>query len=143
MPDSTSTLDLTPAGDAVAGSAGTRAAGVMARAAASDATSAAGVAHSPIPRGANVDRTATVAVGLADTVIKATSGRLRRVFVTAAGSGGRAVFYDNASTHSGVVIGAVPADAAKGEIYTFNVPAALGIVCRNAATGPAITVSYD
>ncbi len=86
--------------------------------------------------------TATVAAGSGNTVLKASSGRLCRVLVTAAGTGtGNVLFYDNATTNNGTVIGILPANAAIGTVYVFEMPAANGIVVANISNGPALTVS--
>jgi len=87
--------------------------------------------------------TGTVASGAGNTVVKASAGRLCRVLVTTAGSGtGNVLFYDNASTNSGTVIGMVPATIAIGTFYTFDMPAVNGITVQNVASGPVLTVSY-
>lgn len=87
--------------------------------------------------------TGTVASAAANTVIKASPGRLCRVLVTTAGSGtGNVLIYDNATTNSGTVIGMVPATIAIGTFYTFDMPAAAGITVQNVASGPVLTVSY-
>lgn len=93
---------------------------------------------------AQYDRTSTVATGAANTVVKAGSGRLLRVLVTTAGTGtGNVLFYDNASTNSGTIIGEIPATIAVGTFYLFSMPAALGIVCVNVLSGPALTVNFE
>jgi hypothetical protein len=94
--------------------------------------------------------TATVSVpsGAANTVIKGTPGRLIRVVITTAGTTTDATLYDNATTNSGVVLGVIPgtttdATAVKGKVYTFELPAAAGIVAANTASGPVFTVGYS
>ena len=90
------------------------------------------------------DQTASIPTGAGNTVIKPRSGQLRRVLVTTAGTGtGNVQFFDNATTNSGTVIGMVPATIAIGNYYTFDMPAALGIVCQNVLNGPVMTVSFD
>ena len=90
------------------------------------------------------DQTLSIASAAANTVVKPRSGRLRRVLVTTAGTGtGQVLFYDNATTNSGVLIGGLPATVAVGVYYTFDMPAALGIVCQNVSSGPVLTVSFD
>lgn len=90
------------------------------------------------------DRTVSVASGAANTVIKASPGRVRNVLVTTAGTGsGNVLFYDNATTNSGTVIAELPATIAVGTFYSFCMPAGLGIVCQNVSSGPVLTVSYD
>lgn len=90
------------------------------------------------PGGSN---TAAVPAGVGTLVIKQTSGRICRVLVTATGTG-VCTFYDNPSAASGTVIGVVPASATVGTVYQFDMPAANGIFASNAASGPALTVSY-
>jgi hypothetical protein len=93
---------------------------------------------------AEYDRTSTVASAAANTVIKAGPGRLLRVLVTTAGTGtGNVLFYDNATTNSGTVIGMIPATIAIGTAYLFSMPAALGITCQNVASGPVLTVNFE
>jgi hypothetical protein len=88
--------------------------------------------------------TASVPTGAANTVVTAGPGWLRRALVTTAGSGaGDVLVYDNATTNSGIVIGIIPATVAIGTQFTFEMPAANGIVVVNVASGPVLTVSYD
>jgi len=92
-----------------------------------------------------VDSTNTVAVaaGVAtDTVVKASAGRLAKVLVTATGTAALLIF-DNASGHTGTVIGALPASPAVGSIYDFNMSAANGITLQGAAANPAVTISFS
>jgi hypothetical protein len=64
------------------------------------------------------------------------------VLVTTAGTGtGNVLFYDNATTNSGTVVGVVPATIAIGTYYTFDMPVANGVVVQNVANGPVLTVS--
>lgn len=87
--------------------------------------------------------TASIASAAANTVVKASAGRLCRALVTTAGSGtGNVLIYDNATTDSGTVIGIIPATIAIGTYYTFDLPAANGITVKNVASGPVLTVSY-
>ena len=76
--------------------------------------------------------------------VKASAGRLVRLLVTTAGSTGAFTCYDNASSASGTVIGAISATngASVGYTVELNMPAANGIFCVSAASGPAVTVSY-
>jgi len=87
--------------------------------------------------------TAAVAagVGTAAVVVKASAGRLCRVLVTTVGTAAMS-FYDNASAASGTVIGAIPASAAVGTLYSWDMPAANGIVAGQVNNSPAVTVSY-
>jgi hypothetical protein len=86
--------------------------------------------------------TAVVASGVGTTVIKATAGRLCRVVVTNTPATNPLTFYDNASTGTGTVIGIVPGSATQGQVFDFNMPAALGITAIGAATSAAVTVSF-
>lgn len=88
--------------------------------------------------------TATVtATSAANTVVKASPGRLCRAVVTTAGAGaGSVLIYDNATTNSGTIIGAIPATVAAGTTYEFEMPAAAGVTVRGVASGPVFTVSY-
>src|SRR5690349_6380632 len=87
--------------------------------------------------------TVSVPSGAANTIIKAAPGRLCRIVVTTTGAGaGNVQFFDNASTNSGTVIGAVPANATAGQFFDFQMPAANGIVAQNVASGPVLTVSF-
>lgn len=85
--------------------------------------------------------TSSVPANAANVVVKATAGRLCRVLVTTTGVTAMQIF-DNASTNSGTIIGALPASAAIGGVYDFEMPAALGITIAGSATNPAVTVSW-
>ena len=88
--------------------------------------------------------TSSVPTGAANTVVKARSSVLRRVLVTAAGTGtGNVLIYDNATTNAGLVIGIIPATIAIGTYYIFDMPAQAGITVQNVALGPVLTVSCD
>lgn len=77
----------------------------------------------------------------ADTVIKATPGRLCRVIVTTTAANPMQIF-DNASAGSGALIGALPASPAIGTVYDFQTPAAAGITVKGSATNPAVIVTF-
>ena len=79
----------------------------------------------------------------ADTVITTGSGYLGRVVVTAANGAAAINIYDNATTHSGTIIGAVAASAAVGTVYVFGMPFFNGITVGGASTNGAITISYS
>ncbi len=106
--------------------------------------SPAGVSRTnPMPTEQGGGTVTSIASAAANTVVKASAGRLCRVLVTTAGSGtGNVLFYDNATTNSGQVIGIVPATIAIGTYYTFDMPAGLGIVVQNVASGPVLAVSW-
>ncbi len=87
-------------------------------------------------------QTVAIASGTAaDTVIKAAPGRLCRVLVTAQNTNPMLIF-DNASGHTGTIIGAVPANAAVGSLYDFGLPAANGITVQGNAANPGVTISF-
>lgn len=85
--------------------------------------------------------TTAVAVSASNTVVKGTPGRLCNILVTTTGVTALQVF-DNATTNSGTIIGQLPASAAVGSIYSFNMPAAAGITVAGSATNPAVTISW-
>lgn len=87
---------------------------------------------------------ATVAIAAAttaNTVIKASAGRLCRVLVTVAGTVDLKI-YDNATTASGTVIGYIPTAAALGASYDIQMPAVNGITVGGNASNAGITVSF-
>lgn len=77
-------------------------------------------------------------------VIKGSAGILGSVIVTKVGTGtGSVVFYDNASTNTGTIIGTTTTSALPlGTVYTFNMPAANGITLAQITSGPEMTISY-
>jgi hypothetical protein len=87
---------------------------------------------------------ATVAIAAsktANTVVKASAGRLCRVLVTVVGTVDLKI-YDNATTTSGTVIGYIPAAAVLGASYDIQMPAATGITVGGNASNAGITVSF-
>ncbi len=90
------------------------------------------------------DGTNTTAIAAAvatDTVIKNSAGRLAKILVTATGAG-NTLIYDNASGHTGTVIGVIKSTASVGDVIDLKMPAANGItVAGNAANG-GFTVSW-
>lgn len=83
-----------------------------------------------------------IAAGAAGpTVIKAGAGRLVSVLVTTLGAGVM-IFYDNATTTSGTIIGVIPASAPVGTPVVFNFPAVNGITALGGVTMPAVSVAY-
>ncbi len=87
--------------------------------------------------------TATVAATTSsDTVIKVGPGRLSKVLVTTLGTAA-CVIWDNASGHTGTIIGYIAASAAAGTLVDFNMPCTNGIVVQGNANLPAITVSFE
>jgi hypothetical protein len=88
-------------------------------------------------------QTTPIAAGTAaNTVISATpGGRICSILVTATGTNPLQVF-DNASTNAGTIIAALPASPAIG-LYTFGMPAALGITVAGNAANPAVTIGWE
>jgi hypothetical protein len=85
--------------------------------------------------------TAFAAGTSANTVIKATAGRLCNIVVTTLGTAALSI-YDNASTNSGTILMQIPASAAAGTIYQLNMPAANGITVAGVANSPGLTISW-
>ena len=86
--------------------------------------------------------TVSIAAGTAtDTVVKATPGRLCKVLVTTTGTNPMAI-WDNASGHTGTIIGAFAASPAVGTVVPFDMPAANGITVQGNAANPAVTISF-
>jgi len=86
--------------------------------------------------------TAVPAGSSADVVIKASAGRLGKLLVTTAAAAA-IVIYDNASGHTGTVIGYVAASAVAGTVVDFDMPAVNGITFAGIASSPAFTVSWE
>jgi len=97
----------------------------------------------PLPIQDAVGTTAAIAAGstTAAQVIKANPGNLLRVVVTANASAAMSI-YDHASAASGTVIGVIKSTAVAGDVYVFNMPAALGITAGKVNGSPACTVSF-
>lgn len=89
--------------------------------------------NAPVPAGA----------GAASVVIKPGPGYLSGCVVTAAGSTAALYFYDNPTTGSGQLIGAVPSGAGLGTYWPFSMPALNGITALQASVSPAVTVAFD
>jgi hypothetical protein len=86
--------------------------------------------------------TVAIAAGTsADTVVKATAGRLCKVLVTTTGTNPMAI-WDNASGHTGTIIGAFAASPTVGTVIPFDMPAANGITVQGNASNPAVTISF-
>lgn len=77
------------------------------------------------------------------TVISANPGRLCKVLVTAVNGANPILIYDNATTNTGTVIGIVPASAAVGSLYDFQMPANNGITIAQTASAATLTVSWE
>jgi hypothetical protein len=84
-----------------------------------------------------------IAAAATNTVIKSGAGRLCRVVITTAGTT-PLTFYDNATGGSttGTILGFIPANAAAGSVYDFQIIAATGIQAPGGAGTPAVTVGY-
>lgn len=79
---------------------------------------------------------------VADTVVSGNGGMLGSVLVTTTGTA-QMTIYDNATTHTGTIIGIIPASAAvTGIPFVFHAPAQLGIVVQGNANNPAVTIFY-
>ena len=89
------------------------------------------------------DATVSIPSAAGNVIVSANPGRLATVLVTTTGSGGPTLIYDNATTNSGTVIGYIPASAAVGTLYIFDMPAANGITVAGISSGPVLTVSYS
>jgi hypothetical protein len=88
-------------------------------------------------------QTAAIAAGTAtDTTVKAGPGRLCRVLVTTTGTNAMQIF-DNASGHSGTILGALPANPTVGQVYSFQMPAQSGITVKGDANNPGVTISFN
>ena len=86
----------------------------------------------------------TPVAAAASQAVKASPGRLASVIITTTGAGaGPVLIYDNPSTNSGTVIGAIPGNAAAGTRFPFDMPALAGIWVQGVASGPAFTVGYS
>lgn len=83
-----------------------------------------------------------VASGAANTVVSAVPCKLVRVVVTTAGSNstGFATVYDNATTGTGMILGALAANTAIGTILELKTHAVNGVTVNNVATGPVLLV---
>lgn len=87
--------------------------------------------------------TVAIAASAGTTVIKASPGRVCRAVVTTAGtSTDNITIYDSATTGTGTVLGVIPGGGTVGTAYDLQMPAAIGIVAVNVASGPAATISY-
>lgn len=75
-----------------------------------------------------------------DTVVKATPGRLGRILVWATGTNAMMI-WDNATGHTGTIIGAVPASAPLGPVES-GFPASNGITVQGNAANPGVTISF-
>lgn len=84
----------------------------------------------------------TVAISASDTVVKASPGRLCRVLVTTSGTAATNI-YDNASGHTGTIIGIVAASAAVGTLVECQAPAVNGITVQGNSNNSAITVIWS
>lgn len=91
---------------------------------------------------AGTTTTAIAAGTTGDTIIKSSAGRLCRVLVNSTGTAAVSIF-DNATTHTGTIIGAVPSGAALGTLIECDAPAVNGIVVQGAAGNPALTVIWS
>ena len=79
----------------------------------------------------------------AQTVVKASMGRLCKVLVTVANGANAILIYDNASAASGTVVGIIPASAAVGSIYDFQMPCLNGITIAATVGAGTLTISLE
>lgn len=87
--------------------------------------------------------TVAIAAGTTgDTVVKASAGRLCRVLVLTTAGAAVTNIYDNASGHTGTIIGILVASVAAGTTVDFQMPATNGITVQGAATNPGMTISF-
>lgn len=84
--------------------------------------------------------TTAVAAAASAVAIKAGPGRLVSVLVTTLGTAG--LTFQDGLTATGTVIGSLPASAAVGTVYRFDMPAAVGIFCNAGTNTPAVTVGW-
>lgn len=92
----------------------------------------------------NGNQTGVVAAAkTGDTTITTGSGWIGRVLVTSTNGAAAINIYDNASGHTGTIIGTVAASAAVGTVVTLGIPYFLGITVQGAATNGALTLSYS
>lgn len=92
----------------------------------------------------SANRTATLASGAGATLISSRPGRLCTVVVTATGTGSSPVLiYDDATgTGTGTVLCAIPGNAAVGEVFELDMPAANGLTAVGSTNSPALTIGY-
>lgn len=76
------------------------------------------------------------------TVVSKSPGMLSRILVTTTNGANAIYFYDNASAASGVIIGAVTANAAIGSIYDIRMPCMNGITIAANASYAQLTVNW-
>lgn len=87
------------------------------------------------------ERTAPIAAGAGTTTVKNAPGRVVNALVTAAGTAS-----DNATVTdgaSGTVLAVILGGTAVGTQITIDMPAAVGIVVVNVASGPGFTLGYS
>jgi hypothetical protein len=85
--------------------------------------------------------TAIAANTTSDTPIKGSKGTLVAALVTAAGTVDMEI-YNHASAGSGTIIGVIPANAPKGSIIRFEMPASAGITVKGNSGNPGVTISF-
>ena len=84
---------------------------------------------------------AFIPTGVSTTTLKKGIGRLCRVVITTAGTSAFTVFDNTAA--SGSVLFVSPAITSAGTVFDLALPAQIGITISNAASGPAIAVSFN
>lgn len=105
---------------------------------------------SPVTYNSNVDgagnstkaeRTAAIAAGAGTTTVKGAPGRVVNALVTTAGTA-----TDNATITdgpSGTTLAIILGGTAVGTQITIDMPAQVGIVVVNVASGPGFTLGYN
>lgn len=81
-----------------------------------------------------------IAAAAAAAAVFTRVGRLCKVQVLATGTAA-VNFYDN-NAASGTIVGRIPANAAEGTIYDFNIPCDTGLFAGTGAGSPQLLVSY-
>lgn len=93
---------------------------------------------------AQSNNNASVPTGAGNTIIKAAPGNITTIAVTATGTGaGNVQIFDNASTNSGLVLAAFPANATAGQSFQVYGWAKLGMTAQNVLNGPVFTVYFS
>ena len=84
-----------------------------------------------------------VAAGTAtDTVIKPTAGFVAKALVTAVGTG-NTLIWDNATGHTGTIVGLIPLGATVGQIVPIQAVAKNGITVQGNALNAGFTLFWS
>lgn len=101
-----------------------------------------GLVVRPVPDLVAASTTAIASGAAANTIIKASAGRLFRVMVTTQNTNQMNIF-DNSSSGTGTIIGLIPANADVGSVFEFAMPAVNGITVLGNAANPGVTISWS